>query len=131
MDMLFLIGKFEEKLQSGALTLERTQNWLRDSIKKIAPPPTKVANKISLDDILVKAVMDIVIDADDLLMATSAFTKKKELTPVTTPETLLMDVDRLRAYQAEFTYAVSFTTSIVRINHIIGQVSYYYCCCYF
>ncbi len=120
-----MTGKLKEKLENGTLTLARTQNWLRESIKKLGPPPTVVTmNKISHEEILVRAMLDLVVDADDLLtLPSTIMSNKKELTPATTPETLLMDVDRLRTYQTEFTYAVSFTSSILRINHIIGQVN--------
>ena len=72
-------GKFQEKLNAGALTLERTAAWLRsDGVS-------------SANDIFVSAMVGLVTSDEPLRLADC-------------PETLLMDANRIRKLQEEFTH---------------------------
>ncbi len=88
-------GKFQDKLNAGTLTLERTQAWLR------------AATGTSHNDIFVNAFLDLVVCNEPL---------RKEASP----ETLLMDVTRICAFQEEFVHVARSAALVTRIVHKVG-----------
>jgi hypothetical protein len=91
-------GKFQGKLDAGTLTLERTQAWLR------------AHTGTSHNDIFVNAFLDLVVCNEPL---------RKEASP----ETLLMDVTRICAFQEEFVHVARSAALVARIVSVVGADS--------
>ena len=113
--------KFRDKLDAGAFTLAKTESWIGNSLTK------KAFN--APEDVFIDAMLELVIcNCDkhvvdnDLQMIISP-PPVNLLTMRRVPETLLMDVDRLRDYNEEMVHNVSFISSLVRVKHIIGEAN--------
>jgi hypothetical protein len=144
-------GKFRDKLNLGRFTLINTTAWLvksvednlggQDTIKgdtvkltltkaaawlrevdfqpapnsspagasnSSSPPSLPFACAGGFDCIYLWAVLDLVCDPT-------------VVNPRTCPETLLLDVDRIRCFQEDFAYIVSSVTLLVRSVNVIGK----------
>jgi hypothetical protein len=105
-------GKFQCKLDSGTLTLERTQNWFSSNIR------SEVAStEVSLEKLLEgKASAYIHVHSAAML---SLVSNQTIIIAEVCPETLLFDEHKLSMIQQEFNYIVSSITIIIKIKNII------------
>ena len=85
-------GKFQEKLDDGSLTLERTKDWLGR--------PDGVSSN---NDIFVRALVGLVVEPAEVF-----------------PETLLMDERRIRKLHEEFAHVARSAALVARIAPIVG-----------
>jgi hypothetical protein len=104
--------KFRDKLVAGTFTLAKTERWIGNSLSR------KAFN--APEDVFIDAMLELVVcncdkHCDDI--------PANLLTMGRAPETLLMDVDRLRDYNEEMVHNVSFISSLVRVKHIIGEAN--------
>jgi len=106
-------GKFQDKLNDGTLTLERTQSWIRAVIR------SEVASKAVELEALVegRAASFVHVHSAAMLALVSAVAPVK---PDLCPETLLFDVHRLAILQREFQYIVTSATILVTATHGLG-----------
>ena len=93
-------GKFDDKLRAGALTLDRTKAWLRDALDSMTFG-TKQVNFAAVHNAAVLRLVakDKLVSEDDV------------------PETLLMDIHRIRIRQGEFRNLASAAAMLVRVSH--------------
>ena len=105
-------GKFQDKLNEGTLTLERTQSWIRAVLR------SEVESKaVDLETLLEgRAASFVHVHSAAMLALVSAPPIKPDLCP----ETLLFDVHRLAILQREFQYIVTAATILVTASHGIG-----------
>jgi len=107
--------KFRDKLNAGAFTLAKTERWIGNSLSR------KAFN--APEDVFVDAMLELVICNCDKHHVDNNDLPPLKLTMRRAPETLLMDVDRLRDYNEEMVHNVSFISSLVRVKHIIGEAN--------
>jgi hypothetical protein len=90
-------GKFQDKLNDGVLTLERTTNWVRDTLRA-----ELAAERLSLDDLLSGRPVDYlrVHYAGMVRLVTES---DHPVVPADCPETLSFDVHRITQMRRDFT----------------------------
>ena len=106
-------GKFQDKLAEGALTLERTEAWIRKTMH----------SEVARDRIDLEALVDgtaasfVRVHSAAMLSLVAA---PERVAKDAVPETLLYDVHRIATLQREFQYQVAATTMLVTAGHIVG-----------
>eukprot|EP00291_Cryptomonas_curvata_P026192 CAMPEP_0172174800 /NCGR_PEP_ID=MMETSP1050-20130122/13871_1 /TAXON_ID=233186 /ORGANISM="Cryptomonas curvata, Strain CCAP979/52" /LENGTH=643 /DNA_ID=CAMNT_0012846827 /DNA_START=422 /DNA_END=2354 /DNA_ORIENTATION=- len=103
-------GKFQDKLNDGSLTLERTQDWIRKTLRREV-----VSKTVELESLLEGKAASYVHIHTVAMLALVAETAP--LKSETCPETLLFDVHRLSLLQREFQYLVTSATMLVTATH--------------
>jgi len=106
-------GKFQDKLNDGTLTLERTQAWIRGALRW------------AVEDgcVLLEAAIEGNAGAFNRVHFTAVMALVADPTPMKAdacPETLLLDVNRIVNLQREFSYQVSAITVLVTAAHSAG-----------
>lgn len=106
-------GKFQDKLNDGTFTLERTQAWINGSVKQCVAD-----SSVELDALLEgKARAFVYVHTTAMLqLVTSTTTVKADMVP----ETLSFDVHRLSMLQNEFQFLVMACTILVSIGHYLA-----------
>lgn len=105
-------SKFQDKIDNGSLTLERTQNWIRSNLRReIMLKNERLEDLLDGKDsafinIHSSAIISLIIDNDNI--------KEDKC-----PETLLFDVHRLAMLQQEFQYIVKSTIIILLVTQSI------------
>jgi hypothetical protein len=97
-------GKFQDKLDDGSVTLERTTAWIQSAVKAL------VNDRADALDGLLDGRHTTFYEAHCeamLSIVTTAFPVRLD----TLPETLSMDVHRLQTMQIEFNYLTAATTA--------------------
>ena len=105
-------SKFQDKLNNGELTLERTENWIHVNLK----------NEILIKEIELSHLIEGNPNAYTNLHAASMLsliTNETVFNVETCPETLLLDVNRLSLYRQEYEYIITSTTIIAILSHAI------------
>ena len=106
-------GKFQEKLDEGALTLERTEAWIRKTMH------TEVASdRVDLEALICGTATSFVRVHSAAMLA--LVTAPEKIAAASVPETLLFDVHRIAKLQREFQYQVTATAMLVTAGHIVG-----------
>ena len=111
-------GKFQDKLDSGALTLERTRRWLKGAVAR----SVAVYQRASIEDLLggsergflgvhTEAMVGLVVDVPGTL------------SPSDCPETLLADVHRINQMRREFKDGVARVSLLVTARHEIANAA--------
>lgn len=109
-------GKFQDRLDKGTLTLDRTQEWIRKTmIREINAKTVELQNLVegktsSYVHIHTVAMMSLVADTAPLNVENSNY-----------PETLQFDVQRLSILQREFKYLVTSATMLVNATHGVNS----------
>jgi len=107
-------GKFQDKLNDGSLTLERTQNWIRKTLRREV-----LAKSVELESLIEgKASSYVHIHTFAMLALVE---EQVPLKSETCPETLLFDVHRLSLLQREFQYIVTAATMLVTATHGVSS----------
>jgi hypothetical protein len=105
-------GKFQDKLNDGTLTLERTTAWIRKAVADVVW--RKVVSK---EDLVSGKASDFYSVHFDAMLSLVASHDK--ITRDTSPETLLFDVHRLCMLQREYSGEVQVATMLITARHNI------------
>ena len=95
---------FSKKLERGIITLERTTEWIRSAVADLVKQRSD-----ALDSLLCGSPAAFIETHCDAMLSIVTNTTAR---PDTLPETLSMDVDRLKSMQEEFHYLTAATTTI-------------------
>jgi len=91
-------GKFQDKLNAGALTLTKTKAWIRNTLNSGDPR-----------DVVSEAVLSIVSNSEPL-------------TVLICPETILLDLNLVRSIQLDFAYIAASAAVLIRCCHILERI---------
>ena len=103
-------GKFQDKINDGTITEERTKQWISQSLRNGV-----ASKKIELEDLIEGKSKDFIE-----VHNTGMISLVSGMAPVKTdiiPETLAMDSVRLSYMQREFTYLASVSAVFVTASH--------------
>jgi hypothetical protein len=106
-------GKFQEKVDDGSLTLERTTAWIRLTLRR------EVAlNAVRIEDLMSGTAGAFVHVHSAAVL--SLVCEQKTATTDVSPETLSMDVHRIYLLQREFRNITAAATMMVTAAHSIA-----------
>lgn len=104
-------GKFQDKLNDGTLTLERTTAWIQHTVER----EVKEEKSITLDGLLSGSAAAFVHTHSTAMLA--LVTGPLHIKPELCPETLLFDVYRLSLLQIEFREQAKAASLLVTATH--------------
>ena len=104
-------GKFQDKLNDGSLTLERTQQWIRATLARVLQ-----SSQMTLESILENS--SHIHTAGILKLVTEP---SEPISQETCPETLRMDVHRINAFRQEFRQSVTRAGILATAKHFLAE----------
>jgi len=105
-------GKFQDKLNDGTLTLERTTSWINDAVSELVTGRHDVLHRLLEGEpsefvkVHCEAVLSIVTERKIAPRAEAV------------PETLMMDIARLQNMRKEFDYIAEAATVMVAVTSV-------------
>ena len=105
-------GKFQEKLNDGSLTLERTTAWIEETVRQEVD-----GREVELDGLLNGRAEPFVRVHTMAVVRLVTTDQRAPPSAETVPETLQMDVHRIGLMQAEFRYLTVAATVLLATAH--------------
>jgi hypothetical protein len=100
--VLYEVGKFDEKINAGSITLDRTTAWLRSALASSPGASTPIPQ------LHTRAMISLVF-------------RPEPLTQDSIPETLALDVRHLAPLQSEVHYITSAATLLIMAARVLGE----------